>query len=406
MSIAADKAASNWPWKVCGFLLFATALSYLDRQALSVAAPLVTKELGLDNRQLGLLLSAFFYTYAVMHLFVGYFLDRYNIRIVYGLFVGCWSLAQVASGLSRGFWELFVTRMFLGAFETAGQVGAARIIARIVPAKDRSFANGIMMSGGSLGAVIAPVLVLELSATIGWRGAFSVLGAIGLGWAAAWLWWFRPPREVLYGKPDESPTPWGEILRKPQFWACAAAASCGVPLIHIVSSWIPTFLVQQWGLKVGGDLSRYLFLIYLGLDVGFVGGGFLVRRLVQGGAKVTTARRQTLLAAAGLMLAVLAVPYATDVRLAVAAIFALNVGRACWGAIFLTYNQEIAPGRVGMVAGIMGSIGAFSGAVMVWLIGVVSQNAGFNPAFFGMGLLVVCGTLPLLMVQWEVLRET
>jgi len=386
---------------VCGFLLCATALSYLDRQALSVAAPLVSKELGMDNRQLGLLLSAFFYTYAGMHLVVGYFLDRYNIRVVYGLFVGCWSLAQMASGFSRGFWELFTARLFLGTFEAAGQTGAARIIARIVPAKDRSFANGIMMSGGSLGAVIAPVLVLGLSQSIGWRGAFVVLGLIGLGWAGAWFWWFRPGPEVLYGKAGEEKTDWGRILRKPQFWACVGAAAFGVPIIHIASSWMPTFLVQQWKLTLGGDLSGSLFVIYLGLDAGFVGGGFLIRRLVQRGSGLMAARRGVLLLAAGMMLISVMVPFAANVRWAVAGIFAMNVGRACWGAIFLTYNQEIAPGRVGMVAGIMGSIGAFAGAVMVWLIGNVSQQSGFDSAFYGIGLLVVLGTLPLLLVRWE-----
>ena len=397
--------ARNWPWKVCGFLLFATALSYLDRQALSVAAPLVSKEMGLDNAQLGLLLSAFFYSYAGMHLFIGYFLDRFNIRLVYGAFVGLWSLAQIAGGFSRGFGELFVARLFLGTFETAGQPGAARIIARILPGKDRSFANGIMMSGGSLGAVIAPVLVLGLSASIGWRGAFAVLGLMGLIWVAAWLWWFRPGPEVLYGKPNEVKAEWGVILRRRQFWACTVAAAFGVPIIHIASSWIPTYLVQRWKVQVGGELSGYLFLIYAGLDVGFLGGGFLIRSLVGRGSGVMAARRRVLMVAAGLMMVVLAVPFATDVRMAVAGVLVMNIGRACWGAIFLTYNQEIAPGRVGMVAGIMGSIGAFAGALLVWVIGNVSQRVGFDPAFFGIGLLVVLGTLPLLLVKWEEVHD-
>lgn len=109
--------------------------------------------------------------------------------------------------------------------------------------------------------------------------------------------------------------------------------------------------------------------------------------------------------AAGLMMVVLAVPFATDVRMAVAGVLVMNIGRACWGAIFLTYNQEIAPGRVGMVAGIMGSIGAFAGALLVWVIGNVSQRVGFDPAFFGIGLLVVLGTLPLLLVKWEEVHD-
>jgi sugar phosphate permease len=85
---AASVPAGSWPWKVCLFLLTATALIYLDRQALSVVTPLLRAELRLDNAQLGSLLAAFFWTYALMHIFVGWILDRFNIRITYGLFVG------------------------------------------------------------------------------------------------------------------------------------------------------------------------------------------------------------------------------------------------------------------------------------------------------------------------------
>jgi MFS transporter, ACS family, hexuronate transporter len=402
--VALEPAAASlgaWRWRVCIFLLFATALSYLDRQALSVAAPLVSQDLGLDNRSLGVLLGAFFYTYAGMHLFIGYFLDRWNIRYVYGAFVALWSVAQIAGGLSVGFAQLYASRLFLGAFETAGQTGAARIIARIVPSKDRAFANGIMMSGGSLGAVIAPILVLALATRYGWRTAFVVLGAMGLLWSAAWIAWFRPSHEVLYGSAVEIQEPWRNLLAKRRFWACFLGAAFCIPILHIVSSWIPTFLVQRWKIGVGGGLSTYLFLVYLGLDIGFLGGGFWIRRMVAAGRTSASARRFTMIAAACLMLLAAAVPFAPSVELAILLIALMNVGRAAWGAIFLTYNQEISSGRVGMVAGLMGATGSLAGALLVSWIGAISQLHGFAPVFFGIAALVVLGTIPLLMVNWE-----
>jgi ACS family glucarate transporter-like MFS transporter len=158
-----------WPWQVCAFLLLAVALSYLDRLALSVVAPILSsaEELNLDNAQLGLLLSAFFWSFALMHLFTGWFLDRFNIRITYAVFVACWSLAQGLSGLAGGFASLFLARLLLGAFETGGQTGAARIISRILPASDRALANGIMMSGGSVGAMIAGPVMIGMAHSIG-----------------------------------------------------------------------------------------------------------------------------------------------------------------------------------------------------------------------------------------------
>jgi MFS transporter, ACS family, hexuronate transporter len=403
-SLSTPQKFGSWPWKVTVFLLTATMLSYLDRQALSVVAPTVSAELKLDNAQLGLLLSAFFWSYALMHIFVGYILDRFNIRYTYGLFVGLWSVAQAASGLVTGFAGLFTARLFLGAFETAGQTGAARIIARILPASDRAFANGIMMSGGSLGAVIAPVLMIWLAQTTGWRVGFIVLGGIGIVWALVWVWWFRPPAHVA--GPDTAAAAeraaWPVILRNPGFWACVAGAACTIPIIHVASSWIPTYLSQRWGLPLGGALSTYLFIIYLGLDLGFIGGGALVRHLNKTMGRTVAASRKTVMAlSALLMLAAAAVPFAGSVAIAVACVFLLNAGRASWGAIFLAFNQDIAPGRVGTIAGIMGCIGSLMGALLVWCIGIVSKTSGFDIPFWTIGGLAVAGTLPMLAVNWE-----
>jgi ACS family hexuronate transporter-like MFS transporter len=404
--VQAQRAVTGrwWKWQVCGFLLLATALSYIDRQALSVTAPVVRKELSIDNAQLGLLLSAFFYSYAAMHLFVGFFLDRFNIRFIYAGFVACWSVAQVLSGLAQGFQSLFAARVGLGVFEAAAQPGAARIIARIVPKEDRTLANGIMMSGGSIGAMIAPIAMIWLTNTVGWRTGFVLLGLLGLVWAAAWTGWFRPPAAVL--KPAraamrEPAETWGRILRNPRFWACACGAACGIPILHISSAWIPTYFVQTWDLPLSASLGAYLFLIYLGLDAGFLGGGAAVSALVRRGHAVGRARKIVLSGAAVLMLSSVAVPSAPAVPAAVALVFLLNAGRAAYGAIFLAFNQDIAPGRVGTIAGVMGAIGAFSGALLVWGIGVVSKTSGFGPAFLLVGVLALAGAAPLLLAQWD-----
>jgi MFS family permease len=395
--------AHGWAWRVCLFLLTATLLSYLDRQALSVVAPTVSAELKLDNAQLGLLLSAFFWTYALMHIFIGYILDRFDTRSTYALFVGLWSAAQIGCGLVAGFGGLFTARLFLGAFETAGQTGAARIIARIMPPEDRVFANGIMMSGGSIGAMIAPPLMIWLANGFGWRMGFIVLGAIGVAWAMLFYSWFRPAPGVM--KPPSSidaasKDRWGTILRSPRFWSCVAGAACTIPIIHITSAWVPTYFSQQWGLPLAASLGGFLFIIYAGLDVGFIGGGALVRYLTRRGLAVARARKIVLGTSAALILAAAAVPAATSPWMAVWLIFLMNVGRACWGAIFLAFNQDIAPGRVAMVAGVFGCIGSLAGAVLVWWIGIISKSHGFQIPFFMIGGLAVAGTIPLLMTAW------
>lgn len=407
---AASTAATSrwWPWQVCAFLLLAVALSYLDRQALSIVAPILSspEELHLDNAQLGLLLSAFFWSFALMHLVAGWFLDRFNIRITYALFVACWSLAQGLSGLAGGFASLFAARVLLGAFETGGQTGAARIISRILPAKDRALANGIMMSGGSLGAMIAGPVMIGLANSIGWRTGFLILSAVGLFWTAAWLLWFRPPAAVLYGpvpsgQPQAAQDEWSTILANPAFWACAAGAAFTIPIIHISSAWVPTYFVQAWGLQLNQGFAVYLFLVYLGLDVGFLGGGMAVSYLIHRGLGVPQARKIVMFASGGLMLSAALVPLAQSAPWAVLLVFLLNAGRAAWGAIFLAFNQDISTRRVGMIVAIMGCIGALAGAILIWAIGIISKSHGYDIPFLMMAGLALLGLVPVLLVRWD-----
>ncbi len=396
-----------WKWKVCGFLMSATALSYLDRQSLSVAAPLVQRELGLSNAELGFVLSAFFWAYSLMHIGVAWFLDRLNIRFTYGAFVALWSIAQITTAFSGGLASLAINRFALGTFEAAGQTGAARIIARIVPGADRTLANGLMMSGGSIGAMIAPLLVIWLATTIGWRAGFVALGCAGLAWAAAWVWWFRPGHEVLYGARQGAAQllteadQWHVIRRSPRFWACIVAAAFGIPILHVSSAWVPTYFVQHWQLPISAGLGFYLFVIYLGLDIGFIGQGAIVRALARSGWSLERSRKTVLGLTGILMLSAALVPVAPSVGVAVFLVFLLNVGRAAWGAIFLSLNQDIAPARVAMIAGIMGAIGACSGAIIIWAIGLLSERFGLGAAFSLIGVCAVLGLAPLLLVKWE-----
>lgn len=400
----------RWPWLVCVILLFATLISYLDRQSFSVMGPVVREDLGLDNERLGVVLSAFYLAYGLMHLFVGFFLDRFDIRRTYAAFVALWSLAQLATGLARDFASLYACRFGLGIFEAAGQTGAARVISRIIPAKDRTLANGIMMSGGSLGAILAPPVIIGLHHTVGWRVGFVILGLVGLAWVAVWLHWFRPPPEVLGGRAEreakgrrEIPPEdrWPAILRNGRFWACAVGAMFGIPIIHVAGAWLPTYFVQSWGLELKTDLAVFLIVIYLAFDLSLLASGFYISRAVGGGKPVGRAKKEVLVVAGLLMGSVAMIGWAPKVGVAVALMFLMNLGRAAFGSIFLSFNQEIAPSRVATIAGIMGAIGAFSGGGIVYLVGLITAEGGFSVPFLILGACGILGTIPLLLTDWD-----
>jgi sugar phosphate permease len=394
-----------WPWKVCIFLLFATTLSYLDRNAFSVVAPVIQEDFNWDNETIGRVLSAFFFAYGLMHLVVGFILDRKNIRVTYGLFVLFWSISQMLTSLSKGFLSLFAARFSLGIFESAGHPGGVRIIARIIPRKDRTLANSMLISGGSFGALIAPPLMILLHNTVGWRYGFVMLGGLGLLWSALWLMWFRPPDHILTGKQDGvrklvKEDEWGNIIRNPKFWASIAGALLVIPIIHVTYSWVSIFFVQEWGMELEKDLAANLLIIALGFEAALYVTGALVSILSRKGVESGTARKYILIGAAILMASVAFITTSPSVKISVVFLFCLNFGRASFNPIFYSFIQEISPQRVGTIAGIMGAIGAFSGALIINLVGKISGE-GFTVTFIIIGCIAVLGILPMLFIKWE-----
>lgn len=185
-----ETAAPSVPaiaWAVAALLFLVTVLNYMDRQTLSMAAPLVQKELHLDNARFGLLASAFFFTYGAMQGVTGLILDRVSIRWGYPICVLVWSMAGALTGASANFSQLFACRLLLGVGEAANWPAALRVVSRILPPDKRSFGNGLFNSGASIGAVITPPLMVYLSMRSGWRFAFVVIGISGLFWVIAWL---------------------------------------------------------------------------------------------------------------------------------------------------------------------------------------------------------------------------
>jgi ACS family hexuronate transporter-like MFS transporter len=190
-------------WLLCVLLFLATTLNYLDRQTLSILAPMMQKELALDNEQLGWLFSVFYYSYTFAQFAIGGLLDRANLRWAYGLGVLLWSASAALTGLAGGFAGLVVFRLLLGLTESVNWPAAMRIVARALPPRERSLGNGIFTSGTSVGALIAPGLILGIAAPAGWRWAFVAVGSLGVLWLAAWILFSGRPQFDAVWRSDE-----------------------------------------------------------------------------------------------------------------------------------------------------------------------------------------------------------
>src|SRR5215470_2957690 len=170
-------------------LAISVFINYVDRGNLSIAAPLLKGELGISASQLGVLLSAFFWTYAFLQLFSGWLVDRLNVNWVFAGGFFLWSAATAATGLIHTFSVLLCLRMLLGAGESVAYPSYSKIIALNFPEEHRGLANAVISAGLVLGPGFGMLLGGLLMARVGWRSFFVVLGLVSLLWLVPWLRW-------------------------------------------------------------------------------------------------------------------------------------------------------------------------------------------------------------------------
>ncbi len=178
-------------WIICGLLFLGTIVNYLDRQTISVSASRIAAEMHLNDFDLGELFFGFLFSYGIAQILVGPILDRFKTVPAYAAAVIAWSLAGASTALAPTFGFLLAARIALGLCESPNWPLGLRVVARTFPSSQRSLANGIFESGTSVGALVAPPIVIYLATAYGWRTSFVVIGAVGFVWVALWLSWFR-----------------------------------------------------------------------------------------------------------------------------------------------------------------------------------------------------------------------
>jgi ACS family hexuronate transporter-like MFS transporter len=180
--------AASWKWWVCGILLLATMLNYMDRQTLNLMAKRIIDEFQLTTFEYGLLEKYFGWAFALGAIVFGWVVDRGNIRYIYPAVVLAWSAAGFATGMVNGFLGLVICRFLLGLAEGGHWPCALRTTQHILPASERSMGNSLLQSGAAFGAILTPLIVMGVIASTGsWRYPFLAIGVIGIGWIFLWL---------------------------------------------------------------------------------------------------------------------------------------------------------------------------------------------------------------------------
>jgi ACS family hexuronate transporter-like MFS transporter len=391
-------------WVLCIVLFVATTLNYLDRQTMSILAPTLQKELHLGNEALGWLFAVFYYAYTFSQMAVGPILDRSNLRWAFALAVFLWSAVSVLTGLARGFVALLIFRLALGVVESANWPAGMRVVARMLEPRERALGNGIFTSGTSVGALVAPGLILGISAAFGWRWAFVLIGSLGAIWICGWLVITRDQSMAHVWSEAATPDSKGfagqwrifqGILQSPRFLPVLVVAVLVNPCLYFSVNWLPTYFAQQRGLSPGRQMGWILTAIYLGLDVGNLVCGTGILALTRLGRSVQQARRIVFLVATVSLVCCAAVPILPMVG-AVVALVLVNFGLGIWVAIYLTMAQEVSSTHVSTAIGVLSGCGSLAGALAMWAVGrVTQQTASFSipmsAVAFAAGLAAIAG---------------
>ena len=189
-------------WAMILMCFLANVINFIDRANLAIAAPSIRADLGLDAVGMGLVLSAFFWTYAFLQLPAGWFIDKVGVRVSLALAVGWWSVFTVATGAARGLAQLVGVRLMLGVGEAAAIPSFAKVAFNWFPRSERGLASSIFDSGSRVGSALSLPLVAWLISLVGWRGSFVITGGIGIVWALAWWFVYRDPERYRAIAPD------------------------------------------------------------------------------------------------------------------------------------------------------------------------------------------------------------
>jgi len=382
-------------WWLCGLLFAATALSFLDRQVLSVLAPVVTEQLGMSNTEYSYVTTAFLVSYAAMFLGGGWLMDFVGTRPGMALSVGLWSVASALHAGVRNALELGLCRFLLGVGEGGCFPGAAKGVAEWFPSHERALAMGVAIGGASLGAVVAPPLTVWLAKLVGWRGVFVSTGLIGAAWVVGWWWLSRgvvsqPPaaaRSTPQVPAPETRPALLTLLGRLDVWGLALVRFICDPVFYFYMFWIPKYLSAERGASQQqiGDLT---WIPFLALGVSNALGGWASDRLLRRGLRALTARRLIMLGAALLTLASSFTGQVKSVELALAMMSLLMFAHGFWITNYVTLIGDRFPqGAVGTVMGFAGTVGALGAILANTSTGWIVDRFSYGPLWLASGFM-------------------
>jgi MFS transporter, ACS family, hexuronate transporter len=392
-------------WAICGLLLLASTINYMDRQTLSNVAVRITSEFKLTQEQYGNLELVFGWAFAAGSLLFGFVADRISVRWLYPTVLLLWSLTGFSTGLVHSYSGFLVCRTMLGLFEAGHWPCALKTTQRLLAPPDRTMGNSVLQSGTSIGAVITPLIMsLMLTGQAGsWRFPFEVIGGLGTVWIFFWL--------LLVDEEDLSPRPtevaatipavsgdssFSQIIFSRRFFVLVTIVVCINTCWQLLRAWLPKFLQEGRG-YAEADALHFNALFYVATDLGCLGAGALTLWLHRRGFTVHRSRSVVFLGCALLTALTTMVSLFPKGWLLLLLLLVVGVGALGLFPCYYALSQELSAAHQGKITGVTGVFAWAFSAPMHTLFGRLIDRTGS----FDLGL-ALAGGLPLIafVVLW------
>ena len=407
---------TNYRYTILGLLFLATTINYIDRQIIGLLKPMLEVEFKWTEKDYADIVFWFQLMYAVGFILSGRFIDKVGAKIGYGIAVFTWSLAAVLNGFVKTTSGFMAARAGLGFAEAGSFPASNKAIAEWFPVKERSLATGIMVSGCTVGPLIAPAGVLWIANNYSWQAAFVVTGALGFIWVVAWY--------ILYSKPQQSSRVSKEeldfitadqtanttveavkvsipkLLTKKATWGYFLANFLTDAVFWFYLFWMPSYLASNGMSKT--EIAFPITVVYAITAVLTISGGWLSSYLIKKGMTVNSSRKTTMFICVALVLPVVLIQFTHDIWTSVFIIAFAAGAHTVWKGVLLTAVSDQFPKEVvGSVSGIGGFGGAVGGMLAAKGVGILLDDykavdnlqGGYKLIFICCGTLFLAATI-------------
>ena len=391
---AEPTAPTTARWSVVALLAAALFINYVDRGAVPTAAHLIQDDLGLSTQQLGVLFSAFFWSYTLLQIPVGALAERFGAWRILAGGLALWGCATLLVGWAGSFTALLALRLLLGIGESAGFPCVSKLLASVVPLRELGTANGIVafayLFGPAVGAYGGGLLIAQY----GWRAMFWILGAVSLLWLLHWAR-IKPPGRA--GRPSAMNAPTlRAVLRQAPLWGTSLGHFSSNYAFYFILTWLPFYLVRERGFSTA-EMATLTGSAYAANALSALLAGWAIDRFAARSGRVTLAYKAVMVAYhVGSVACMLGIGLGT-LSWAVAAIFVYQVLSGISSPGIFAIAQILAgPSASGRWVGIQNAIGNLAGVIAPALTGfIVADNRHFTAAF-----VVAAGVSLLGLIGW------